>query len=128
MKTRCWLFKAAFCVAALGGMFYLATPAQAYHQNPMRKFGRGLGNVMGGWTEVPFQVHKVDVEEGPIAAYTYGVAKGTTYFVGRTVTGFWEMLTFPLPNGGGRGYDPIFRPEFPLHDFNDSIFFFLGDD
>jgi putative exosortase-associated protein (TIGR04073 family) len=113
------LIKAAIFVAIVGAVLSLAAPAEAYKQNPQRKFGRGLHNVMYGWTEIPVTIHKVDQEFGPAAATSYGLVKGTTNAVGRTIVGIFEMITFPIK--GKRGYDPIIEPEFMLERWHDDI-------
>jgi putative exosortase-associated protein (TIGR04073 family) len=114
------LLKVALFAAVIGIALSLADSAEAYKQNPRRKFARGVHNVMYGWTEIPTTVHNVDREYGPAAATSFGLVKGITNAVGRTVVGAYEMLTFPIKNGR-RGYDPIIEPEFMLRSWHDDI-------
>jgi len=84
-------------------------------QNALRKFGRGLANVLFGIVEVPNQITKVTSEHGGGAGATYGVGKGLVRWIGREFTGVYDIVTFPVPFP--RGYKPIMHPEFPVEDY-----------
>jgi len=84
-------------------------------QHALRKLGRGLANVVFGIVEVPNQVTKVTAEHGGGAGVTYGVGKGLVRWIGRELTGAFEVVTFLVPVP--RGYKPIMKPEFPDDDF-----------
>ena len=84
-------------------------------QNALRKFGRGLANVLFGIVEVPNQITKVTSEQGGGAGATYGVGKGFVRWMGREFTGVYEIVTFPVPVP--KGYKPIMHPEFPVEDY-----------
>ncbi len=90
-----------------------AVPAHAAEPESgvIRKLGRGLGNTAFGWLEIFNQPLRAMEESGSFAGMTTGVAKGAFYFVGRTVVGVLEIITFPLPNPTV-GYEPIIEPEF----------------
>ena len=84
-------------------------------QNALRKFGRGLANVLFGIVEVPNQITKVTSEQGGGAGATYGVGKGIYRWFGREFTGLYDIVTFPVPVP--KGYKPIMHPEFPVEDY-----------
>lgn len=85
----------------------------------VRKLGRGISNAAFGALELPIQICITNFEEGGIAAVTFGVLKGTGYFILREVVGVVEIVTFPVPLPGcpndpydvGAGYGPILEPE-----------------
>ena len=94
--------------------------AMTYEDNPARKLGRGVSNVVVGVLEVPIKIADVNKEDGGIAAVTYGTFLGLAHFVARVGVGVVEIATFPatLPggdvelDGNGWGYGPIMTPEF----------------
>src|SRR5262245_43127067 len=98
------LMKFALIVSVAAFVLSLCAPAQAYHQNPQRKFGRGMANALFGWTEIPRQIHHVNEDEGPAAAVTFGLVKGLTEGIGRTFVGIYEMVTFPIANTKAKGF------------------------
>ena len=83
-------------------------------QNPARKLGRGLANMLGGLIEVPVTISRVSQEEGPVAGLSVGLLYGVGAAVTRTVVGAAEILTFPFPLPD-IGYGPILLPEFLLN-------------
>ena len=75
-----------------------------------RKAGRGISNILLGWTELIFQPLYM-YEEGnrtPIAI-TGGIVKGIYFTVMRTGAGVYELVTFPFPLPPG--YKPFILPE-----------------
>ena len=83
--------------------------------NPLRKLGRGVSNILFGVVEVPNQVTKVTSEHGGGAGATYGIGKGFVRWIGRELTGVYDVVTFAVPYPAG--YKPIMQPEFPIEDF-----------
>ncbi|HVM61155.1 MAG TPA: exosortase system-associated protein, TIGR04073 family [Verrucomicrobiae bacterium] len=84
-------------------------------QNALRKLCRGVANVLFGIVEVPNQITKATADHGGGAGVTYGVGKGFARWIGREVTGVYDIVTFPAPFP--RGYKPIMKPEFPADDY-----------
>ena len=72
----------------------------------LRQFGRGISNVATGVLEVPGNVVQVNQEDGPYAALTYGVLRGTFRCLVRESVGVFEVCTFPA------GFKTIVKPEF----------------
>lgn len=78
--------------------------------NWARKLGRGAGNLLLGWMEIPHQMDKSVRQTDPATGILIGVPRGVFYAVDRTLIGVFEVVTFPSPRPGN--YDPIIRPEF----------------
>jgi putative exosortase-associated protein (TIGR04073 family) len=88
-------------------------PAADY--GPTRKLGRGVANVLFGWSEVPVTIGRVNHEEGNAAAGGYGVVKGTGRAFARFGVGLYETLLWPIPVYKN-SYRPILPNEIPwLH-------------
>ena len=43
---------------------------------PTRKLGRGISNLLFGWSELPHEISRVNEKEGNSAAAGYGVVRG----------------------------------------------------
>lgn len=83
--------------------------------NPLRKLGRGFANVIFGFIEIPNQYTKAVSEHGGGAGIAYGIPKGFVRWIGRELTGVYEIVTFVIP--APKGYQPIMKPEFPNEDY-----------
>lgn len=70
-------------------------PANDY--GPTRKLGRGISNLLFGWSELPTTIAKVNQDEGNSAAAGYGVARGVGRSILRIHAGLFEIFTFPIP-------------------------------
>jgi putative exosortase-associated protein (TIGR04073 family) len=118
MKKAKWfmlllLFAFVFPIHA---MAQLPVPEDAPRgQNALRKLCRGFANVLFGIVEMPNQITRTTAAHGGGAGVTYGVAKGFTRWIGREVTGVYDVVTFPVPFP--HGYKPIMEPEFPADDY-----------
>lgn len=66
-------------------------------QGPTRKLGRGISNLLFGWSELPATIHQVNAEEGNSAAFGYGVVRGVGRSTLRMQAGIFEILTWPFP-------------------------------
>lgn len=76
---------------------------------PARKLGRGLSNIREPFRlgEMSRAIEQTSLFDGPEQAYTTGVFRGITRTFARTVIGFSEIVTFPIPTPD---YDPYFFP------------------
>lgn len=90
-----------------------------YASTPFTKLGRGVGNLLTGWLEIPVQIMRTTESEGSFAGVVVGPIKGLVFGIGRTAVGALEMVTFILPNHasgpdvqGEDSYGPIIEPEF----------------
>jgi len=71
--------------------------ATAFAQDPIHKVGRGVGNVLTCWIEVPKNLHLGTQEENPLLGVGWGLVKGSGLAATRLVVGAYEALTFPIP-------------------------------
>ncbi len=78
------------------------------------KLFRGLTNAVTGWMEIPKQMILTSQSSDVGAGLTWGFVKGIGYAVARSVTGGYEIATFPIPVP--EGYRVIMEPEFVLTD------------
>ena len=79
---------------------------------PMRKLGRGISNVLFGWSEIPVTIAKINQDEGNSAAGGYGVVRGVGRGFMRLQAGIFEILTFPIPLIRGTYY-PVLESDIP---------------
>jgi putative exosortase-associated protein (TIGR04073 family) len=88
------------CVA----MFLFSASVYAnYADKAIEKGKQGLANVITGWLEVPYQSVK-GFRDGfgsggnKILGGFFGIFRGFVHAFGRTLTGVYEIVSFPLPN------------------------------
>jgi len=85
------------------------------NENAWKKLGRGLCNVVTFPFELPSQISKANISDGPMAAMTWGVVKGLGMTAFRALVGVYEVVSFPVPVPDG--YKPILTdPEFFFED------------
>lgn len=77
---------------------------------PTRKLGRGISNVLFGWSELPTTVAKINQDEGNSAAGGYGVVRGVGRSFMRMHAGIFEILTWPVPVVRGT-YFPVLESD-----------------
>lgn len=78
-----------------------------------QKAVRGLGNAgLGVVVEIPKTVYYGTLEDGPLYGLTVGVLEGLSWGIARTLTGVYEIVTFPFPIP--EEYRPIYKPSFPI--------------
>jgi len=97
-------------IVALVMVMVLAVASASYAQDPAKKLGRGLANILTGWVELPKNIYDVSVEDNPLAGLTIGLAKGIGMTIVRTGAGIYEVVTFPFPIP--EDYGPVLEPEF----------------
>ena len=83
-----------------------------YNLHPaFNKLGRGLGNALGGWMEIPLNIgtrySPSDIGSSFFTGLTYGLVKGVV----RTAVGAYETVTFFLP------YPEDFAPILPTLEY-----------
>lgn len=100
--------KVMFICCVVVAMIGMAT--QAYAQDPAKKLGRGLANILTGWVELPKNIYETSVEENVLSGLTMGLAKGVGMTIVRTGAGVYETVTFPFPIP--EDYKPVLEPEF----------------
>jgi len=97
-------------IIALVMVMVLALATASYAQDPAKKLGRGLANILTGWIELPKNIYDTSVEDNPLAGLTIGLAKGIGMTIVRTGAGIYEVVTFPFPIP--EDYGPVLEPEF----------------
>src|SRR3990167_8838054 len=70
----------------------LALATASYAQDPAKKLGRGLANILTGWIELPKNIYDTSVEDNPLAGLTIGLAKGIGMTIVRTGAGIYEVV------------------------------------
>lgn len=78
-----------------------------------QKAVRGLGNAaLGVPLEIPKTVYYATLEDGPVYGLTVGVLEGLSWGIARTLTGVYEIVTFPFPIPDE--YRSIYQPQYPF--------------
>jgi putative exosortase-associated protein (TIGR04073 family) len=110
------LLVAALVVVVLpaDGQLYDPTidlPQPTVIEKSLTKLGRGISNILFGWTEIPLSFDR-NLKKGKPFTYLVTVAPvlGTAKAVIRTGTGVFEIVTFP--RAGTRNYEAILEPEY----------------
>lgn len=81
-------------------LFSFASPALAaenYGVNIGEKLGRGLGNVVTGWLEIPKNIVNTTRDSNVGIGVSLGFVKGIGHTLGRTLVGAGELATFFIP-------------------------------
>lgn len=78
----------------------------------VEKLGRGIGNILFGWTEIPVTWHK-KMKQGKSLQYLLSTAPvmGTVRAFMRTGVGVYEVFTFPA-DSAENNYEPVLEPEY----------------
>lgn len=75
------------------------------------KFGRGVSNTLGGWLEIPLNVHQRYAQSDTGASFFTGAVHGVFRAAVRTTVGVYETVTFFLP------YPENFAPILPTLEY-----------
>ena len=95
----------------------IAFTVPGYCDDPTKKLGRGLCNMVTFPFELCLQTSRVNNSDGPMAAATWGLLKGIGMSCVRLGVGVYEVLTFPIAEP--KDYAPILRdPEFMFEEQN----------
>lgn len=79
----------------------------------VQKAVRGAANAgLGVVLEVPKTVYYGTLEDGPLYGFTVGILEGLSWGIARTLTGVYEIVTFPFPIPDN--YRPIHQPPYPF--------------
>ena len=98
----------AFCATTKDDNYREGTQAkQIFH-----KLGRGVVNVFTGWIEIPKNMAKEWRAIDPFSGVVVGGVEGLAWGIGRTASGLYDVVTFPLPIPDD--YMPLMEPEFIL--------------
>jgi len=87
----------------------------SHADTPVKKLGRGIANIFTCPIELPYRIGQANEEDGPFAAFTWGILEGICRTGMRLVVGVYEVISFPIPFPAY--YEPIIDdPEFFLED------------
>ena len=96
---------------AIISVLILNLAAFGHCQDPVRKLGRGVANIITGPFEVPKNmIESYCKEKSLIDSFGYGVFKGLGMSLARIAVGVYETVTFPIPVP--EGYMPTMEPEY----------------
>ena len=101
----------AVCLLAQSASAATMSSTMTAESGPVRKLSRGLANTFAGVLEIPLAISRVGKDEGPVAAFSWGLLQGVGAAWIRTFIGVMELATFPVPLPK-QGYEPILEPEF----------------
>lgn len=98
----------------LGGFLAAVTIATvSADAKPLNALPMDIGRWSIMWMVVPQEMYRVGMEHGPVAAVTWGPAKGTAAMVGSTTRELWQAAQ-PDRRPGRRSNDDgmVFRYDF----------------
>jgi putative exosortase-associated protein (TIGR04073 family) len=86
-------------VLSFAGLSYAADAACDACKGAMEKAGRGLKNFCLGWTDIPLSIYQVTNDSKNAAlGLTVGAWEGFKKAFPRTISGFVDFMTFPIPD------------------------------
>ena len=72
------------------------------------KLGRGIGNALGGWLEIPIEIEDHYLPKDPLPTFATGLVVGTFKGLVRTGVGVYEAASFLIPYP--EQYEPVLPP------------------
>lgn len=106
------------------GLLCFGFISAAYANDPGTKLTRGVANSLSGVVEIPQTIgEEWKASNNMVVGLFAGFGKGLVWGVGRTLSGFWDVLTFPFPFP--KHYDSIVKPDYvwrtePAHLISDQ--------
>lgn len=117
MKIEC--NRGAAILAFTLSMIAVATwPTASSADTVWHKVGRGFAALSTAFLELPGNIIHTNETEGPVAAWTAGVARGIGMTVVRPAVGLYELVTAPVE--APKNYEPILEPEYPWSYFGEG--------
>ena len=102
-------------IIALIAIASLLFVSSAHADTMLKKLGRGLANIITCPLELPYRIGRANEENGPFAAFTWGVLDGLCRIGARLIVGGYEVISFPIPFPAD--YRPVIDdPEFFLEE------------
>lgn len=100
----------------VGAVMTGAAAASAAESKPIEQLPRDVMRWATMWTAIPQEMFGVGQEEGPLAALTWGPAKGTVVFVDAATRELWNAAKSnkrtEQRTSGKQSTNPILRYEF----------------
>ncbi|MFP6616244.1 MAG: exosortase system-associated protein, TIGR04073 family [Candidatus Hydrogenedentota bacterium] len=87
-------------------------PVPSLFEKRVEKLGRGISNLLFGWTEIPLTWDR-KMKQGKPFTYLFSTAPlmGTIRAFMRTGVGVYEIFTFPMDTNESN-YEPILEPDY----------------
>jgi putative exosortase-associated protein (TIGR04073 family) len=102
--------KIAICACIILA-FVLSAVTAGHCQDPARKLGRGIANIITCPVEIPNNiVNRWSCDKAVFESICVGVPMGIIRMAIRCAVGAYETVTFPFPLPCG--YCPVMQPEF----------------
>ena len=95
---------------AVVALMNIATPSFA--QDPGKKLGRGVVNILTGWVELPKNMYETSQQSNAFVGATIGFIKWLGMTVVRTGAGVYDAATFPFPLP--KKFKPVLEPEYVM--------------
>lgn len=105
-----FLVLAAAPVLATGPLY-----RTTYVSKVSNKLGRGLGNMLFCWAEIPLEVNQNIQNTAPVPGTVSGLGEGFWYTGQRFVLGLVDVVTCPV-DVYGNNFQSVQRTEFPFID------------
>jgi putative exosortase-associated protein (TIGR04073 family) len=93
-------------------------PAVSSADTVWHKMGRGFAAITTPFLELPGNIIDTNEREGPVSAWTSGVARGIGMTIVRPAVGLYEVVTTPI--AAPKNYEPILEPEYPWSYFGEG--------
>ena len=101
-------------------IFIMGLSHSAFAKDGGDKFFRGAINVLTGVVEVPLTIKEEWVNSNNAAIGIFaGTLKGSCRAIGRTLSGVWDVLTFPFAIP--KGYEPLAKPDYVIEKSEGSV-------
>jgi putative exosortase-associated protein (TIGR04073 family) len=117
MKNECNR-GAAILAFALSMVAIAIWPASSSADTVWHKMGRGFAEMTTPFLELPGNIIDTNEREGPVAAWSTGVARGIGMTIVRPVVGLYEVATAPI--AAPKNFEPILEPEYPWSYFGEG--------
>ena len=109
---------AAIRACAISMLAIASWPTASSADTVWQKLGRGFAAMATPFLELPGNIIDTNAREGPVAAWTSGVARGIGMTVVRPAVGLYEVVTAPI--AAPMHYEPILEPEYPWSYFGEG--------
>lgn len=114
LRTRLWSWLLTCAILLSSAPSAFSAQQNMKPGGAVTKLGRGAVNVVTGWVEIPKRIYETSAMQGNAAGWTWGLLRGLGYGFVRTAAGFYEVVTFPVPQPAD--YASVIHPEYVFVD------------
>jgi putative exosortase-associated protein (TIGR04073 family) len=108
----------AILAFAMATLVVSMVPSGSRADTVWHKLGRGFAAMATPFLELPGNIIDTNEREGPVAAWSSGVARGIGMTIVRPAVGLYEVVTAPI--AAPMNYEPILEPEYPWSYFGEG--------